>query len=218
MINREPQSGTSNKITWNDNYVVGIKLIDDQHKELINMTNELFEACTTGTEQANASFRNTIRLMVNHTKEVFAHEEDLFALTTYPDMAIHKAQHREFMKNILEHQKKFQAGVRYVPNSLVRFLTEWISSHIVINDKNFGIYYVEKIDEMKITAQQTQKLLIGVKKFRQLAFSMLLTHLKEIYSRDASEDMAKKCADVINAFLMKNRKIMAADYVIIKSL
>ena len=218
MINRDPQTSSSNKISWNDNFVVGIKQIDDQHKLLINMTNELFEACTTGPDQANISFRNTIRLMVNHTKDVFTHEEDLFALTTYPDMAAHKAQHRDFMRNILEHQKKFQAGVRYVPNSLVRFLTEWISSHIVINDRNFGIYYVEKIDEMKITAEQTQKLLIGVKKFRQLAFSMLLTHLKEIYSRNASEDTAKKCADVINAFLMKNRKVMAADYILIKSL
>ena len=218
MISRDPQSSISRKVIWNDNFVVGIKLIDDQHRELINVTNELFEACTTGNDEAAASFRNTIRMMVNHTKEVFIHEEDLFELTAYPEKAVHKTRHREFMKNILEHQKKFQTGVRYVPNSLVRFLMEWVLSHIAIEDKRFGIYYAEKIDDMKLTVQQTQKLLLVVKKFRQLAFSMLLTHLKEIYSKNKSEETLIKCVEVINAFLEKNRKIMAADYVIIKSL
>ena len=218
MINRDPQTSVSNKMIWNDNYVVGIKMIDDQHKELVNMTNELFDACTKGTDEAVASFKDTIRMMVNHTKEVFTHEEDLFELSAYPEKSTHKARHREFMKIILEHQKKFQSGVRYVPNSLVRFLMEWVSSHIAIDDKKFGIYYAEKIDEMRITAQQTQKLLTSVKKFKQLAFSMLLTHLKEIYLKNSTEDTANKCAEVINAFLEKNRKIMAADYVLIKSL
>ena len=218
MIKHDPQISASNKIVWNDNFIVGIKLIDDQHKELINTTNELFEACTTGTDEAVNYFKNTVRVMVNHTKEVFAHEEDLFDLCAYPERAVHKVQHKEFMKNILEHQQKFQAGARFVPNSLARFLAEWASSHIAIDDKKFGIYYAEKIDEMTITVQQTQKLLMGVKRFRLLAFSMLLTHLKEIYSKNSSEDTVKKCVEVINAFLIKNRKVMAADYVIIKSL
>ncbi|MCL2093775.1 MAG: bacteriohemerythrin [Treponema sp.] len=215
---RDSQSNVSNKISWNDNYVVGIKKIDDQHKELLSMTNDLFEACTTGVDVAEDSFKNTIRMMVSHSKEIFSHEEELFELTAYADVAAHKAQHRDFMINILEHQKKFQSGVRYVPNSLARFLMEWISSHVAVDDKKFGIYYAEKIDEMKITPQQTQKLLMGVKKFRQLAFSMLLTHLKEIYGKNSSEETVHKCVEVINAFLIKNRKVMAADYVIIKSL
>ena len=215
---REPQPTISNKITWNDGYIAGIKLIDDQHKELVQITNELYDACMKGGDEVLVCFKKTIQMMVNHAKEVFAHEEELFEQTAYPGTASHKAQHREFIKTILEHEKKFRSGARFVPNSFARYLMEWISSHIAVNDKNFGIYYAEKSAEMKITFQQTQKLLIGVKKFRQLAFSMLLTHLKEIYTKDSSEDTVKKCVEVINAFLIKNRKIMAADYIIIKSL
>ena len=215
---RDSQSSVSNRIIWNDNFTVGIKLIDDQHKELLSMTNELYDACLKGGDEAVTCFKKTIRMMVNHTKEVFTHEEELFEKTAYPEAAPHKAEHRDFIKNILEHEKKFQAGVRFAPNSFVRFLMEWISSHIAVNDKNFGIYYAEKSEEMKITFQQTEKLLLGVKKFKLLAFSMLLTHLKEIYIKDSSEDTVKKCVDVINAFLLKNQKIMAADYIIMKSL
>ncbi|MCL2007539.1 MAG: bacteriohemerythrin [Treponema sp.] len=218
MINRDPQSLGSKMVTWNDGYITGIKLIDDQHKEMVQATNELYDACTRGPDEALVCFKKTIQMMVNHTKEIFAHEEDLFDLTAYPDAATHKLQHKEFIKAILEHGQKLSSGARFVPNAFVRYLGEWVSSHIALEDKKFGIYYAEKIDEMKITAQQMQKLLSGVKKFKLLAFSMLLTHLKEMYAKDSSEITINNCVQVINAFLGKNRKIMAADYVIIKSL
>ncbi|MCL2069664.1 MAG: bacteriohemerythrin [Treponema sp.] len=214
----DSQTSYSKMLVWNDNFVVGIKMIDDQHKEFVSMTNDLYNACLKGTDEAVASFMKTIQMMAGHIKEIFKHEEDLFELSAYPGTAAHKAKHREFVKAVLEHEKKYRAGARFVPNAFVRYLMEWANSHIAIDDKNFGIFYAEKIDEMKITAQQTQKLLSGVKKFRLLAFSMLLTHLKEMYTRDSSEVTVKNCVEVINAFLGKNRKVMAADYIIIKSL
>ena len=218
MSNRDSQALDSNMITWNDSFIVGIKLIDDQHKEFVNMTNELYNACLKGGDETIACFMKTIQMMANHIREVFKHEEELYVQTAYPETVAQKTQHREFIKVVLEHEKKYRAGVRFVPNSFVRYLMEWISSHIAIEDKKFGIYYAEKIDEMKISIQQTQKLLMGVKKFKLLAFSMLLTHLKEIYAKDSSEMTMNNCVEVINAFLGKNRKVMAADYIIIKSL
>ena len=218
MINRDSQAPDSKMIVWNDNLVVGIKLIDEQHKEFVNMTNELYNACLKGGDEAVTCFKKTIQMMASHIREIFKHEEELFEQSAYPETAAHKIQHREFIKTILDHEKKYREGVRFVPNSFVRYLMEWVASHIAIDDKKFGIYYAEMIDEMKITAQQAQKLLMGVKKFKLLAFSMLLTHLKEMYAKDTSEITVKNCVEVINTFLGKNRKFMAPDYIIIKSL
>ena len=218
MVNRDSQTPDTKMIVWNDNFVVGIKLIDDKHKDFVNSTNELYNACLKGGEETTANFMKTIHMMATHIREVFKHEESLFEQTSYPDTAAHKVQHREFIKIILEHEKKYRSGARFVPNSFARYLMEWVSSHIAIDDKKFGIYYTEMTDEMIITAQQTQKLLMGVKKFKLLAFSMLLTHLKEIYAKDPSEVTIHKCVEVINAFLGKNRKTMAADFIIIKSM
>ena len=71
---------------------------------------------------------------------------------------------------------------------------------------------------MKVTIQQTEKLLKGVQKFEQLAFSMLLTHLKERYAKDSSQAVLESCAEEINAFLGKSQAVMAEDYAIIQSL
>ena len=37
--------------TWQDKYSVGIRQIDDQHKQLINMINELNDAMLAGKEK-----------------------------------------------------------------------------------------------------------------------------------------------------------------------
>ena len=71
---------------------------------------------------------------------------------------------------------------------------------------------------MKVTFQQTEKLLKGDQKFEQFAFSMLLTHLRELYAKDSSKATVESCTGEINAFLGKNQAVMAADCAIINSL
>ena len=71
---------------------------------------------------------------------------------------------------------------------------------------------------MKVTIQQTEKLLKGDQKFEQFAFAMMLTRLRERYAKDSSQVTVESCAEEINAFLGKNQAIMAADYAIIESI
>ena len=71
---------------------------------------------------------------------------------------------------------------------------------------------------MKVTLQQTEKLLKGVQKFKLFPFSMMLTHLKELYGKDPSQKTVETCTTEINAFLVKYHTIMAEDYAIIESL
>ena len=71
---------------------------------------------------------------------------------------------------------------------------------------------------MKVTSSQTKKLLTGVQKFKLFAFSMMLTHLKELYAKDPSQPTLDNCTAEVNAFLDKYKTIMADDYAVIESL
>jgi hemerythrin len=42
MINK---NDNPDLVIWDDKYDTGIELIDNQHKELCSLTNELFHAC-----------------------------------------------------------------------------------------------------------------------------------------------------------------------------
>ena len=65
---------------------------------------------------------------------------------------------------------------------------------------------------MKITVQQTEKLLKSSQAFSQLGFSMMVTRLRTAYAKDSSQAMIQKSTDEINVFLDKFSAIMGADY------
>ena len=71
---------------------------------------------------------------------------------------------------------------------------------------------------MKVTVKQTENLLKGIQKFKLFAFSMMLTHLKELYAKDPSQLTLESCTGEINKFLEKYHSIMAEDYAAIENL
>lgn len=64
---------------------------------------------------------------------------------------------------------------------------------------------------MFVTAQQTQKILTGDLTFTQLGFSMMITRLKGVYTKDSTQLTLQKCTEEINSFLGRYRIIMGKD-------
>ena len=71
---------------------------------------------------------------------------------------------------------------------------------------------------MTITPQQTEKLLRGNYSFSQLGFSMMVTRLKSVYSKDPSPTVLDKSASEINTFFDKFKSVLANDFAIIAKL
>ena len=71
---------------------------------------------------------------------------------------------------------------------------------------------------MKITQQQTEKILKGSHNFSQLGFSMMVGRLKGVYAKDPSQTTVQNAVEEINRFLDKFNSIMANDYEIIQKL
>ncbi|MDR2743534.1 MAG: bacteriohemerythrin [Treponema sp.] len=125
-------------IEWDARYSMNIQFIDDQHKELINLTNALYKGCLVGDETARTYFMETIRGTVDYVKYHFSAEEKMLENVKYPDFANHKKEHESFVKKILEDVEKFQEGKKFVPNQFVRYLKDWILTHIAIQDKKYS--------------------------------------------------------------------------------
>jgi hemerythrin len=130
-------------IKWEDRYSVGINLIDDQHKELIHLTNELYQGCLAGNGEAEGFFFKTIRGVLDYTKFHFSTEEKLMENVRYPHYAEHKKQHEDFVVQVLNDVKSFQEGKKFVPNNFVRYLKDWILSHIALTDTLYAKYIMD---------------------------------------------------------------------------
>ncbi|MDR1025219.1 MAG: bacteriohemerythrin [Treponema sp.] len=130
-------------VEWDDRYSVGIPLIDEQHKELIRLTNELYQGCLTGDDEAREFFFNAARGATDYVKYHFSAEERMMENIKYPYLAEHRRRHEDFIIKVLEDVKSFQGGRKFVPNNFVRFLRDWILSHIAIEDTRYARYIME---------------------------------------------------------------------------
>jgi hemerythrin len=130
-------------VTWRDAYSVGVKLIDDQHKGLIAMTNELAERCQRGGGEAEIYFMKTIQGAVKYVKTHFTTEEIIMNRLHYPDFLTHKKEHEAFVAEVLQDVKEFEQGKKMVPLAFVKYLQEWVLTHIAKSDKKYGIFFDE---------------------------------------------------------------------------
>ena len=127
-------------VKWSQSLSVGIKLIDEQHEGLVKLTNELFLSCLKGGDVANARFLKTIRETVQYVQYHFATEEAIQKRLKYPGYASHKKEHEAFVKQVLLAVAEFNSGKKFLPNKFVKFLQDWVLTHIAVTDKKLGDY------------------------------------------------------------------------------
>jgi hemerythrin len=130
-------------VDWHDSYSIGIRLIDDQHKELINLTNRLHQASVYGWENSKVAFMSAIRAAVDYVGYHFGTEEKIMERIHYPDYKSHKKEHSDFVKEVLRQVQDFQADQKVSANDFVLFLKNWVLAHIAVCDKKLGMYLVK---------------------------------------------------------------------------
>ena len=129
-------------VTWSETYVTGIKLIDDQHKKLVDLTNRLYHACLK-KEDATV-FKETMSSMVEYVRFHFDAELQLLERVNYPNILKHKKQHEKMVKSILDAVKDYGDGKKFVPNAFVWTLKDWVFGHIARSDKLYAAYIEEQ--------------------------------------------------------------------------
>ncbi|MDR2103333.1 MAG: bacteriohemerythrin [Treponema sp.] len=127
-------------VNWTDEYSVGNSLIDEQHKELIRMTNELYDACLKGGGAERIFFLRVMHGSVDYVKNHFSTEENIMKEVNYPDYEVHKKEHEGFIAEVLQEAKNYENNRPFVPLSFVKFLLEWIVKHIAESDKKYAPY------------------------------------------------------------------------------
>ncbi|MDR0291127.1 MAG: bacteriohemerythrin [Treponema sp.] len=131
-------------VSWSENYVTGIKMVDDQHKELVNLTNHLYKACLTSEAAVEYVFKDAMVRMVDYVRFHFSAELELLERIHYPEYHSHKKQHDQLVKQILEAAEEYNAGRKFIPHVFVRTLKDWVFSHIAISDMMYAGYVAEQ--------------------------------------------------------------------------
>ncbi len=127
-------------IEWDDRYSVEIQEIDEQHKHLIGLINELYEALAKREERERIG--KVLDDLVEYTKIHFAIEEALMRIFDYGDYDTHKAIHNRIVTQVVEFQLRFHKGDKHVGLELLQFLKDWLLDHIMERDKAYSEHFM----------------------------------------------------------------------------
>jgi hemerythrin-like metal-binding protein len=121
-------------IKWDDTCRVGVKELDDQHKNLFAICNRLIRLVA---ENRIAEIgQETIEELVDYTEKHFTREEELMRQAGYPESKEHHEEHRKMMNDVLLFKSKYIAG-DLDESAVTEFLIEWILHHVKGIDRQY---------------------------------------------------------------------------------
>jgi len=128
---------------WNEGMSVGVKAMDDDHKKLFEILNELNVGIVAGEDRKVLGF--VLERLIQHTKDHLAREERLLAQAGFPDAEDHHKEHDLLIGKALIAQANFRMGSSAMLSAEVMlFLNDWLSSHILGSDKDYGPFLNSK--------------------------------------------------------------------------
>jgi methyl-accepting chemotaxis protein len=147
---RQPIAAASGRkikplITWNDDVKVGIDLIDDQHKVLVDYLNELNEFMARG--EGGKAVGRVIEKLKDYTVTHFGNEEKLFDKYGYPETEDHKRQHADLIETVKDIDRKFQAGTLALGTEVMEFLRGWLVNHINGTDRKYVPFLKKALED-----------------------------------------------------------------------
>ena len=94
-------------IVWTSGMSVDVKLLDNDHKKLAILINDLHDGVMTGC--ARESLERIFDELVAYSRLHFAHEEQFLVEAGYSGAAAHKQEHEHKIEQVIVMQARFRS-------------------------------------------------------------------------------------------------------------
>ncbi len=128
---------------WNEKLAVGIRTIDNQHKELFKRINNLVRAIKE--QRCREEIDSTIEFLEDYARVHFAEEERHMQATNYPGYEEQRTEHKKYLASLEDLKKQASMprirGASYDLSATTnQVVVDWIVDHIMKIDRQFGEY------------------------------------------------------------------------------
>ncbi len=120
---------------WNDSLSLGISIIDNQHKKLVGLINQLNDAMKNG--HGSDVIRKIVDELVTYTISHFGTEEKYFKQFNYAETNAHVGEHEAFVKKVSSFVDEMNNSSKALPITVMNFLWDWLRKHIMVSDKKY---------------------------------------------------------------------------------
>jgi hemerythrin-like metal-binding protein len=125
-------------IEWSDQYNVGIEPIDQQHRRLVELINQLQDRVDKGVGRQRCL--NTMNALTDYVLEHFADEEKLMSEIGFEELDRHQRAHQVFSAKVADIALMWGQGQTIDCHEILSFLKEWLLDHILVEDQRIGTF------------------------------------------------------------------------------
>jgi hemerythrin-like metal-binding protein len=137
-------------IKWRDSYSVGVERFDEEHKQLVELINEMFEMVRD--KKSVNHLQDAIAKLIEYTRIHFADEEEAMEEVEYPHLEEHREIHANLLRQVLEFQEELRSGREELKMDLYKFLREWLMNHILDEDMKYSTYLSQEKESVAQSA------------------------------------------------------------------
>jgi hemerythrin len=129
-------------LKWSDKYSLNVEEIDEQHKKLVGLVNDMYDAMHAG--KGRDMIGTVIAEFVAYTDYHFTAEERLLRQNGYPEYAEHKEMHDNLSRKAHSIKEAFDSGNTPTAIEVMLLLTNWLNTHILEEDRKYKPYAESK--------------------------------------------------------------------------
>ncbi len=122
-------------IKWRDSYSVDFEELDEQHRMLVKLINEMF--IIVRNNEIELPPIHQIDELIHYTQEHLNFEEDLLEKAGYKLLAHHKEVHRTLVNRVVELKEQIKNNTEEMTSELYSFLRNWLTDHILKEDMQY---------------------------------------------------------------------------------
>ena len=129
------------KIRWQTIFETDIPEVDEQHKKLVAMSNQLEAAGAVGGDTADHEMGLVIKKLVDYTQYHFKSEEQTMEAISFSERVDHAALHKKLIDQIVTLLIRIKQQDSVTIIELMGFLRDWLLDHIMYEDSKVGKAY-----------------------------------------------------------------------------
>jgi methyl-accepting chemotaxis protein/hemerythrin len=132
-------------LLWNnEDYSVHILSIDNEHKILLALVNELESAMNFHILLQAKFMLDKIAHFSNCIRNHIASEERFLLSNKYPELATHQLKHAEIIERLNKFESWFKECNVPFNEKMILFLKDLLVRHFILHDRKYGTYYLDK--------------------------------------------------------------------------
>jgi hemerythrin-like metal-binding protein len=122
-------------LEWSDDYNIGVKEIDNQHRGLFDIISKLFTS--RQYEPEGKYYFLTLNKLIEYARIHFATEERYMREAGYSKLAEHKQEHIQFLTEVTKLLHSLEKKEPAVENKILDYLKNWYMTHILGTDRDY---------------------------------------------------------------------------------